>query len=140
MAFYIGEKGTILDRIIDIWSGWYGYSHCELVFSDGMSFSASPREGKVRFKRIDYDDKWVIRDLPFSYEMEDVIRGRCREYLGKSYDYIGVLLYYGLFTDIYDKKKWWCSEICAKLIGMDDYHITPNQLAKRLNVKSQWDK
>lgn len=41
------------------------YSHCELVFSDGMSGSASYIDGGVRLKRIDYDPAhWDFVELP----------------------------------------------------------------------------
>ena len=40
------------------------YSHCELIFSDGMSASASFMDGGVRFKRIEYDPAhWDIIDV-----------------------------------------------------------------------------
>ncbi len=45
------------------------YSHAELVFSDGLSASASWMDGGVRFKRIDYDpERWDFVTLPDSLE------------------------------------------------------------------------
>jgi len=41
------------------------YSHCELIFSDGMAASASWMDGGVRFKRIDFDpEHWDFIDIP----------------------------------------------------------------------------
>lgn len=40
------------------------YSHCELVFSDGLSAAASIRDLKVRFKHIEYtSSRWDTFEL-----------------------------------------------------------------------------
>ena len=50
VAFYKGE-GNFFDKLIRWWTK-SSYSHCELIFSDGIFFSADPRDGGVRYKNI----------------------------------------------------------------------------------------
>lgn len=133
MAFYKSNRGTFLDFMIDAWTGFGGFSHCELVFSDGMSFSSSPREGKCRFKSIKYDDKWVMVDLDWIGDLnEGEIRLQCINEVGKKYDYLGIFFTFVLPIHVDDRKKWWCSEICTKMIGIKKFRISPNRLFKVL--------
>jgi len=131
IAFYKSGKGDWIDKAVNLFSGCYGYSHCELVFSDGMSFSSSPREGKCRFKNINYSDKWCIIDLPsITSEKESQIRFECSRYVGKKYDYLGIFFWFLIPVGIEDGSRWWCSEVCSKLLGLMRYRISPNRLAE----------
>ena len=56
LAFYKAKHGTKIDKIVAAAIG-SEYSHVELVFSDGICFSASPRDKGVRFKTINLDRK-----------------------------------------------------------------------------------
>jgi len=147
LAFYIADNGKFYDKLINVWTGNYGYSHVELVFSDGVSFSASNREGKVRFKEIHYDPKrWVIINLSFSRAEELAIRKAAIKLINKKYDWKGVLLHQfigriiGHITSDYDiialqsKNKWWCSEIVAFLLGFRKFRIHPNKLAEKYKI------
>lgn len=137
LMFYLSRRGDKFDFVVDLFSGMYGYSHCELFFSDGMSFSSSPREGGCRFKNITYDDKWVMVDLPFTPSIEHNMRTVCEKYDGKKYDWIGIFLTFLIPAHVEDGSRWWCSEICGKVVGVDDYKISPNKLAKRFNLPRQ---
>lgn len=129
MAFYKSNRGTFLDFLIDAWTGFGGFSHCELMFSDGMSFSSSPREGICRFKDIKYDDKWIMIDLPYVGSlMESDIRFECSKEVGKRYDYFGIFFNFVIPLNLDNKYKWWCSEICGKMIGIRRFRISPNAL------------
>lgn len=131
LMLYRANRGTWLDKAINLLSGWYGYSHCELLFSDGMSFSSSPREGKCRFKSITYGDKWYEVELyNITPEKEAQIRYECSRYVGKKYDYLGIFLWFLIPVGIEDGSRWWCSEICSKLLGLRSYKISPNRLAE----------
>lgn len=66
------------------------YSHCELVFSDGMSGSASYIDGGVRLKHIDYSqhpEHWDFLDLP-EY-LEPYAHDWFESNAGASYDLAG---------------------------------------------------
>lgn len=123
IAFYIAKKGRLLDKLIawwtrpDWWRFWESgkFSHTELVFSDGWCFSASPREGSCRWKKIKFDEsKWVFIELDKIYD-ETEIALRCSEENGKSYDYVGIFWSFIIPIGYETKRKWFCSEIAAKL-------------------------
>ena len=105
-AFYKGTRPGlqgIYSRAVR-WIDRGAYSHCELVFSDGLSGSASYIDGGVRLKRIDYDDaRWDFMTLPDSLEPQ--ARAWFAEHDGRSYDLIGNLSF--LFPLIpHSKRKW----------------------------------
>lgn len=66
------------------------YSHCELVFSDGLSGSASYIDGGVRLKRIDYTEHpehWDFLAVPA--ELEAYARTWFEANEGVPYDLMG---------------------------------------------------
>lgn len=100
------------------WITHSSYSHCELVFSDGLSASASYMDGGVRFKQIEYDStKWDFVYLPDT--LEDEARQWFLDHKGDSYDLRGNLHF--LFGPIGDNnKKFFCSEALAEALGISD--------------------
>lgn len=148
LMLYKADKGTLLDKTIDKFSGNYGYSHVELVFDqiydnekDGyICFSSSPREGEVRFKYINphINDHWVIVDLDYSKEDEQRVYSRCFEFVGAKYDYYGILFWYVFFwVKKQHDDRWWCSEIVSYLLDLEKYRKTPNELAKMFGAKKR---
>jgi hypothetical protein len=137
LAFYKACKGNWKDWAINIWTGLHGYSHCEIMFTDGQCFSASPREDSCRFKEISdiqTSGKWTIVPLSTSIYNEALIRTAAQEHIGKKYDWLGIFLHEFLPLNVDDNDKWWCSEICAFLLKQRDYKVSPNYLAKKLGV------
>lgn len=126
VAFYKG-KGNIYNKLIRFWDGGI-YSHCELVFSDGMSVSASYTDGKqVRMKAITYDPaKWDFVEL--SDRLEDNVRHFFEQTKGKDYDLIGQIRF--LISPLKGSKSgYWCSEWIAHALGMrDSWRHSPNSL------------
>lgn len=132
-AFYVGTRPGlpgIYNRAVRGWERGK-YSHCEMVFSDGMSASASYMDGGVRFKRIDYDPaNWIFIDLPAHLE------ARAREWFmrheDEAYDLMGnVHLVIG-FVPQAERKKF-CSEALAAALGIRDaWRYGPNALASIL--------
>jgi uncharacterized protein YycO len=117
LAFYLGSNGNYLDKLICIVTG-SAYSHCELVFSDGQSFSSSPRDGGVRFKPIIYEpQKWVVIELPVEPADEAKVRSWCQTKTGKDYDFSGVL---GFILPFFkqDDDDYYCSEICLMALKL----------------------
>jgi hypothetical protein len=86
------------------------YSHCELVFNDGLAYSASIQDGGTRFKRIDFDPtKWDIMEIA---SKQDRARAFCEEEQGCKYDYPGICRF--IFPWVRESKtRWFCSEICT---------------------------
>jgi hypothetical protein len=73
------------------------YDHVELLFSDGVSFSAVADEGLdkygVRRRVIDYDSGWDTMDLPQSLGEETLVRAYAEGQLGKPYSLLSLFLY-----------------------------------------------
>lgn len=103
------------------------FSHCELVFSDGLSASASFIDKGVRFKRIDFDPaRWDFIDLPAV--LEPAARAWFEAHASKRYDVWGnVRFLLPWLSDSAD--KWFCSEALAAAIGLrEPWRYGPNGL------------
>lgn len=93
------------------------YSHTELVFSDGMFFSISPREDVGRFKKIAQNkDHWDFIELDFSPEIEIRIREDAKQYLDDKYDWIGANTSI-IPLCIGSARKIYCTEVVVNLIA-----------------------
>ena len=103
------------------------YSHAEMVFSDGMSASASFVDGGVRFKKIDYDPAhWDFVDVAGD---EAVPMAWFAAHNGASYDLIGNLSFLCPLIP-HSVRKWFCSEAIAAALGIPEPHrLGPNGLA-----------
>nr|WP_296020816.1 hypothetical protein [uncultured Acidovorax sp.] len=84
------------------------YSHCELVFSDGMSGSASFIDGGVRLKAIDYKP-WHWDFLPLPLELEPYARDWFERNAGAPYDLRGNVRFVLPFIG-HSAGGWFCSE------------------------------
>lgn len=132
IAFYIAEYGDIYDKAVSIITRG-PYSHCELVFSDNTWFSSSPRDGGVRFKKI--DDKyghWEYIELPPINE--EVARNLAGKLCGAKYDWGGALR---TILPIHPSSptKWFCTEVCAYIVNRSGFSgvpllVSPNALYK----------
>jgi hypothetical protein len=147
LAFYKSKYGNWQDKLVSIIT-YSKYSHVELIFSDGMWFSSSPRDGGVRYKQIlAKDDHWDYITLPkISDKEEDIIRKWCDSKLNSPYDWMGIV---GLLLPIIREChwKWFCSEICvwalrqtqwfhSPLISLTNYKppkVSPGKLWRILN-------
>jgi len=113
--------------------GWtHGpYSHCELIFSDGLAASASDADRGVRFKQIDFAPaRWDLRDLPAHLERR--ARAWFVEHEGERYDRLG-LAGFVLRPIEGERSSWFCSEACAAaLCFTEPWRFDPNTLSAAL--------
>jgi uncharacterized protein YycO len=109
ILFYKARYGKIWDKLIGLWT--FGpYSHVEILFSDGVCFSSSPRDGGVRFKNIHIlPERWTAIDMPT--DQEENIKKWCEKKVGLRYDWWGILGFVLPFVR-QERKAWYCSEIC----------------------------
>jgi len=129
IAFYKGRRSGLagaFDALVRWWTRG-PYSHVELVFSDGLSASASNRDGGVRFKPITFNpDRWDF--LPVDGD-ERAARAWFLAHYGAAYDYAG------LFGFLWRPgkgatRRWFCSEAIAAALGYrDPWRFCPNTLA-----------
>ena len=150
VILYIAETGTFMDKLINVWTGLYGYSHCEIVFDkmpqkNGkyLCCSSSPRDLKVRFNYIDIKSKhWHIVDIPSNSKIDDEVYKEMKKLEGAKYDWKGIFLTFIFsWVDKQDNKKWWCSEIVAHILNKFyipmKLRVHPNRLAKTLKAPRQ---
>lgn len=135
LAFYRGE-GKIVDRLVRWWTQGK-YSHCEMVFSDGMYFSADAWSNKVRYATIKANPaNWDFVELGINPKEELAVRAWCDSQNGKGYDWVGILLSQILPLKAHSKRRWFCSELCVaalqtvgRLSGIRPQDIDPSELA-----------
>ena len=148
VVFYGNRYGNLSDKIIRWWTSplaekingkWKdSYSHSEIVFSDGMMFSASPYENVARFKPHSFTGKaWVRVDIDVTLEQEKKVRTWCEKQHGKKYDCMGVLGF--AFNVPENPNKWFCSEVCTAALqeigllrNLVASKTSPNALHKEL--------
>ena len=132
-AFYSGTRPGLqglYSRAVR-WIDRGPYSHCELVFSDGLSASASWMDGGVRFKRIGYNPAhWDFIDLPDA--AEPFARDWFRANEGAPYDLMGNVRF--VLPWLSDSEKgWFCSEAMAAALKIKEpWRFGPNGLAALL--------
>ncbi|WP_434033729.1 hypothetical protein [Cupriavidus sp. a3] len=132
-AFYRGTRPGIAglyNRLVRWWCR-SPYSHCELIFSDGMAASASYMDGGVRFKAIEFSaDRWDVIDL--SGADESAALAWFIGQAGRPYDLLGNLGF--LWRPIAGARRaWFCSEAVAAALGYrDPWRYDPATLASVL--------
>jgi hypothetical protein len=135
------KKGsTLFSRLIRIYTCGI-YSHAELVFSDGRSFSSDETDGGTRWKDWTMtDDEWDFLDVPMTAAQEADVRTFCNSELGSKYDMRGIAFsFLPIPIGIQSADKWFCSEICVAAIQREGYltgytpaSISPNKMYKLL--------
>lgn len=132
IAFYKGAYGTTADKVI-CWTTLSSYSHCEIVFDDGVCASASYRDKGVRFKYIPLDHKWDVFELSIPACQEELARAFFNLHEGAPYDLLGALLSYPKLWPGSDR-MFFCSEICGIVLGGLDGR-SPKHLFNELRNK-----
>lgn len=143
LAFYKG-KGTWIDWCIRF-ATRSKYSHVEIIldypeFPNGQTvfdcFSSSARDGGVRTKTILLTkENWDIQIIRWSPEFPDNF---ITTMTGARYDFWGVLLSQGFNFARHSKARWFCSEICAALIGLNKAHTySPGRLNEAIDMMNR---
>ncbi len=103
------------------------YSHCEVVFSDGMCASSSFIDGGVRFKQIDLKpEHWDVFDVAAD---EAAVRAWYAAHAGCPFDVRGLI---GVALPFIGSSegKFFCSESVLAALGFDDaFRFAPDMLA-----------
>lgn len=137
-AFYKGTRPGlpgVYNRLVRAWERG-DYSHCELIFSDGWSASASLMDGGVRFKWIEYDPaRWDIYELPT--HLEHYAREWFIAHDGAKYDLRGnIHLVIGFVP--HSSENYFCSEAMAESLQiLEGSRFGPNALDRILRWRCQ---
>lgn len=129
-AFYKSTRpglAGMYNRLVRWWEPGI-YSHCELIFSDGMAASSSYADGGVRFKRIDFHpNNWDFIDLPG--HLEPAARAWFEKHEGEKYDLRGNLRFALDFVHD-DPNRAFCSKALGAALGMNEpWRFGPSGLA-----------
>lgn len=136
LAFYRGRASRRWHRIQDIAirrATGSPFSHVEMIVGPcglgqtALCLSSSGRDGGVREKPILLKpDHWSLVRL----NVDPAGPARfIRDRIGAGYDYRGILLSQALPIGWHDPTRWFCSEICAAALGMEDPHcLSPGTL------------
>lgn len=136
VAFYLAEHGDWFDKAIAIWTR-SKYSHVELVLGGTMCISASSRQGRVRTEDIDiYGGHWEVVEFDIEIPPAELQR-RIDRVLGAGYDWLGIFFYKFLPFRTQDRKKYWCSEVVAYLLGIEDDKLSPQELYEAVILKNR---
>lgn len=132
IAFY-KAPGTWADRAIRLVTGSI-YSHCELVI-DGVCYSASAREGKVRAKTMHLDPaRWDVLALDGAAD-QALALAWFLAHDGQRYDWAGVARFVLPFLP-HGRMCWFCSEACAAAMGLPQPHqYAPGGLHKHVAAR-----
>lgn len=130
---------TLFAGLIRWWTG-SPYSHCEIVFSDGVMFSSHLADKGTRYVQgVIRPDFWDGLWIPTTLEDEIRIRRWCDSELYCRYDWKGIFLSQFLKLQREHPDKWFCSEICAAIVqmvgflkGMKPCSLSPGKLYTRL--------
>lgn len=134
LALYKGTRPGwegLYSRLVR-WLDGGEYSHCELVFGDGVSSSSSYIDGGVRFKLIDYrPEHWDFIEL--APHLEDTARDWFRSHVGQPYDLWGnVRFAFGFARE--SKGAWFCSEAVMAALGFKEaYRYGPSGMVDVVN-------
>lgn len=130
MAFKIAfrkRSDKLFARLIQWWERG-PYSHCELVFSDGATASATVADNGVYIGRKQMSaENWDFIELPA--HLEPAARAWFEAHEDKAYDYLGDISFVLDFIPA-SRDKWFCSRACADALGLyEPWRYGPNTLA-----------
>jgi hypothetical protein len=135
LANYKDTK-TLFEKLVKFWVP--PYTHDELVI-DGVSYSASLRDGGVR-KKIDINfnsGSWDLIPVPWA-NVENILKFY-EETKHLKYDIWGIIGSHIVNRAKHDKKKYFCSEWCATALGLKTSIFSPSSLARLVNdVNKIW--
>jgi hypothetical protein len=120
-----------LSGLFNILTRWWiagPYSHCELIFSDGMAASSSFLDKGVRFKQIDFDPaRWDFITVDGD---EAAARAWFEIHEGQGYDLLG-LIGFMVRPITGQKHKWVCSEAVMAALGYEEaWRFDPCSMAR----------
>jgi hypothetical protein len=126
---------SIISKLIRWWTK-SPYSHCEIIFSNGQTFSAFIEERKTSMKTKVYsDNSWDIIELPIDKEAEYMVYEWCMNEMNCGYDFIGIIFSQIIKLSRESKEKWFCSEVCCAALqqanlaqGVVPHEVSPGAL------------
>lgn len=139
IAFYKGPpRNDLLHSLshhaIRLWT-WSKWSHAELVI-DGVCWSASARDGGVRFKTINLQSgRWDLVSAPLSEDEVSRALAWFLKHEGEGYDYLNIGRFILPFLG-QKRNRWVCFEAIGSALGLAGAHkLTANDLFHWLVIR-----
>ena len=136
LAAYEPHRWNDIGGHLTAWWTRSPYSHVEIVIN-GVCYSSSLREGRVRPKPIDLTPSWW-RVIPITWRDEDAALRVFRRYEGEPYGYWDLLTQHVLRLPV-DDPGLLCSELCALMLGLPESTargMTPGQLVEYVLMRN----
>lgn len=136
---FLKHDTSIVGTLIKWWTK-SNYSHCEILFDDGLMFSAHPKEG-TSYRTLGFKEQrdYEFLDLPTTLEEDIKIKCFCESELGCKYDWKGIWFSQIIRMSRSHKDQWFCSEVCTaavqqigRLQTCRACDVSPGHLHKRL--------
>lgn len=118
-VIFLKNDPSLFARLIRLWT-WSPYSHSELLFRDGLIFSAHARGTSFNQVVPEYYSDWDVLEVPVSEADEARIRAFCVAEAGCSYDWYGIVVSQVIGLRREHADKWFCSEVCAAALKLVD--------------------
>jgi hypothetical protein len=136
------KKGSsIYSRLIRVWT-MGKYSHAEILFPDGRSFSSDEADGGTRWRDgVMGPDEWDFLEVPCNALQVTRVVDFCNAENGCEYDMVGIgFSFLPVPVGWQSSSRWFCSEICVAalqqvgyLVGYTPSRVSPNALYKILS-------
>jgi hypothetical protein len=131
VAFFKYQYGNLADKIAARWTRG-PYSHCELLFSDGKSFTCQIKHNKTAYIDFKHGPQWDLVEVDVK---EHNVRAFCDDQLQFKYDYLA-LVGFTLYNNLRLDSRWVCSNLCASALVAGGLriptHVHPNELHREL--------
>jgi hypothetical protein len=121
------------------------YSHCEIIFTNGLTFSADCNSTGIRtkFKTSNHNTvDWDFVKIPVDAETEAKLFRWATTEAGCLYDFVGIVFTQILPLSFQNPWWWFCSELCTAflqqaglLTDLIAYKLNPGQLFKILDER-----
>lgn len=138
VMFYKAE-GKLSDKLIRWWTK-SKYSHCEILFENGLMFSADGwNSNGVRYTSQFTPENWDVITIPLNEYKVKYLKMWCDDRVGQGYDWTGVARFVLPFLPQIED-RWFCSELLGaalKFIGVlsgevDNHGLSPQGLYMQL--------
>lgn len=116
LALYKGQ-GSIFNRLIRWWTK-SPYSHVELIIN-GVWYTSSHTDGGVCKRVLSRGPNWDFIEIEIN-RLEAIKVFEQIE--GYDYDWTGIMFTQFIRLDWHSKDEYFCSEVVAKMIGLDNPH------------------
>ncbi len=125
VLFWKGKSG-IFGQAIRLWTK-SPYTHCELLFSDGMRFGIEYDRAAMFYEPPAGDRPWnphLWDCLEFYGGVEDKTRSFCADVSLAQYDWLGIACSMILPIGREHSSKWFCSELTTAALSAGGYHVS----------------